>query len=308
MSAPRRKGTTLQEIVAGLQKYWADRGCLIHQPWDAEVGAGTMHPETFLRVLGPDPWKVAYAQPSRRPADGRYGENPFRLYKHQQLQVILKPPPADIQGLYLGSLVALGIDPAAHDVRFEEDNWESPALGAWGIGWQVLLDGQEITQFTYFQQAGGIDLAPISGEITYGLERIAMYLQDVDDVYEMEWAPGIPYGGVRKEEEYQLSRYSFELADVDLHRRLFDDALKEGWRLLDLDKGPRTVLPAYDWTLKASHAFNLLDARGAISVSQRAGMLLGIRKLACAIAQRYVGADTEPQTAKGDAPAAVKRA
>jgi glycyl-tRNA synthetase alpha chain len=305
-----RKGLTLQEIVAALQKYWADRGCLIHQPWDAEVGAGTMHPETFLRVLGPDPWKVAYVQPSRRPADGRYGENPFRLYKHQQLQVILKPPPADIQDVYLGSLVALGIDPAAHDVRFEEDNWESPALGAWGIGWQVLLDGQEITQFTYFQQAGGIDLAPISGEITYGLERIAMYLQDVDDVYEMEWAPGVPYGRVRKEEEYQLSRYSFELADVELHRRLFDDALKEGWRLLDLDQGRRTVLPAYDWTLKASHAFNLLDARGAISVSQRAGMLLGIRKLACAIAQRYVGADTdpEPQTAKRDTPAAVNRA
>jgi glycyl-tRNA synthetase alpha chain len=308
MNAAAGKGMTLQEIVAALQKYWADRGCLIHQPWDAEVGAGTMHPETFLRVLGPQPWRVAYVQPSRRPADGRYGENPFRLYKHQQLQVILKPPPADIQDIYLGSLVALGIDPAAHDVRFEEDNWESPALGAWGIGWQVLLDGQEITQFTYFQQAGGIDLAPISGEITYGLERIGMYLQDVDDVYDMEWAPGVPYGRVRKEEEYQLSRYSFELADTDLHRRLFDDALKEGWRLLDLDKGSRTVLPAYDWTLKASHAFNVLDARGAISVSQRAGMLLGIRKLACAIAARYVGLDTEPQTAKGDTPAAVKRA
>jgi glycyl-tRNA synthetase alpha chain len=307
MTASRRRGMTLQEIVAALQKYWADRGCLIHQPWDAEVGAGTMHPETFLRVLGPDPWKVAYVQPSRRPADGRYGENPFRLYKHQQLQVILKPPPADIQDVYLGSLVALGIDPAAHDVRFEEDNWESPALGAWGIGWQVLLDGQVITQFTYFQQAGGIDLAPISGEITYGLERIAMYLQDVDDVYEMEWAPGVPDGRVRKEEEYQLSRYSFELADTDLHRRIFEDALKEGWRLLDT-KDARIVLPAYDWTLKASHAFNVLDARGAISVSQRAGMLLGIRKLACAIAQRYVGADTEPQTAKRETPAAVKRA
>jgi glycyl-tRNA synthetase alpha chain len=293
------KGMTLQEIVAALQKYWADRGCLIHQPWDAEVGAGTMHPETFLRVLGPDPWKVAYVQPSRRPADGRYGENPFRLYKHQQLQVILKPPPADIQDVYLGSLVALGIDPAAHDVRFEEDNWESPALGAWGIGWQVLLDGQEITQFTYFQQAGGIDLAPISGEITYGLERIAMYLQDVDDVYLVEWAPGVLYGRVRKEEEYELSRYSFELADVDLHRRIFEDALKEGWRLLDT-KDPRIVLPAYDWALKASHAFNVLDARGAISVSQRAGMILGIRKFSCAIAQRYVGAE--------DAPAAVKRA
>jgi glycyl-tRNA synthetase alpha chain len=281
---------TLQDVVATLQRYWAERGCLIHQPWDAEVGAGTMHPETFLRVLGPDPWKVAYVQPSRRPADGRYGENPYRLYKHQQLQVILKPPPADIQDLYLGSLVALGIDPTAHDVRFEEDNWESPTLGAWGIGWQVLLDGQEITQFTYFQQAGGIDLAPISGEITYGLERIAMYLQDVDDVYAVQWAPGVTYGRVRKEEEYQLSRYSFELADTDLHRRLFEDALKEGWRLLE-EPGARAVLPAYDWALKASHAFNVLDARGAISVSQRAGMILGIRKLACAIAARYVGVD-----------------
>ncbi len=295
------KGMTLQDIVAALQKYWADRGCLIHQPWDAEVGAGTMHPETFLRVLGPDPWRVAYVQPSRRPADGRYGENPYRLYKHQQLQVILKPPPADFQDVYLGSLVAIGIDPAAHDVRFEEDNWESPTLGAWGIGWQVLLDGQEITQFTYFQQAGGIDLAPISGEITYGLERIAMYLQDVDDVYAVQWSEGVLYGRVRKEEEYQLSRYSFELADTDLHRRLFDDALEEGWRLLDLDKGPRTVLPAYDWALKASHAFNVLDARGAISVSQRAGMILGIRKLACAIAARYVGADAEPAAAPAEA-------
>ena len=215
--------------------------------------------------------------------------------------MILKPSPDDVQRMYLDSLEACGINPRQHDIRFEEDNWESPTLGAWGIGWQVLLDGQEITQFTYFQQAGGIDLAPISGEITYGLERIAMYLQDVDDVYFVEWAPGVLYGRVRKEEEYQLSRYSFELADVDLHRRLFEDALKEGWRLLDT-KDARIVLPAYDWTLKASHAFNVLDARGAISVSQRAGMMLGIRKLACAIAARYVGADAEPQTA------AVKRA
>ena len=184
---------TLQEIVFALERYWSDRGCLIHQPWDSEVGAGTMHPETFLRVLGTKPWRVAYVQPSRRPADGRYGDNPNRLYKHQQYQVILKPPPADIQDLYLGSLQALGIDPAAHDVRFEEDNWESPTLGAWGIGWQVLLDGQEITQFTYFQQAGGIDLAPISGEITYGLERIAMYLQDVDDVYQLRWSDDRSY-------------------------------------------------------------------------------------------------------------------
>ncbi|MFI4943445.1 MAG: glycine--tRNA ligase subunit alpha, partial [Burkholderiales bacterium] len=183
---------TLQELVFQLERFWSERGCLIHQPWDAEVGAGTMHPETFFRVLGPKPWRVGYVQPSRRPGDGRYGENPNRLYKHEQFQVILKPPPDDIQDLYLASLTAIGIDPSMHDVRFEEDNWESPTLGAWGIGWQVLLDGQEITQFTYFQQAGGIDLAPISGEITYGLERIAMYLQEKDDVYDLEWAKGTP--------------------------------------------------------------------------------------------------------------------
>jgi glycyl-tRNA synthetase alpha chain len=284
---------TLQDIIRSLEQYWAERGCLLHQPWDAEVGAGTMHPETFLRVLGRRPWRVAYVQPSRRPADGRYGENPNRLYKHHQYQVILKPAPADVQDLYLGSLTALGIDPAAHDVRFEEDNWESPTLGAWGIGWQVLLDGQEITQFTYFQQAGGIDLAPISAEITYGLERIGMYLQDVDDVYQLKWSAGQDYGTVRHEEEYELSRYSFELADTELHRRLFDSALAEARRLLDLPGG-RTVLAAYDWCLKASHAFNVLDARGAISVSQRAGLILSIRKLACAVAAAYV-AETEPQ-------------
>ncbi len=278
---------TLQEIVFKLLGYWSDRGCLIHQPWDGEVGAGTMHPETFLRVLGKEPWRVAYVQPSRRPADGRYGENPNRLYKHQQLQVILKPSPADIQDQYLDSLRAIGIDPAAHDTRFEEDNWESPTLGAWGIGWQVLLDGQEITQFTYFQQAGGIDLAPISGEITYGLERIAQYLQDKDDVYDVMWSKDVAYRAVRHEEEFELSRYSFEQADVTLHRDLFDKALAEGWRVLKLEIG-RTHLPAYDWCLKSSHAFNVLDARGAISVSQRAGMILQIRKLACAIAAAYV--------------------
>ena len=292
---------TLQEIIAALQAYWSARGCLIHQPWDSEVGAGTMHPETFLRVLGPRPWRVAYVQPSRRPADGRYGENPNRLYKHMQLQVILKPAPADVQDVYLGSLVALGIDPAAHDVRFEEDNWESPTLGAWGIGWQVLLDGLEITQFTYFQQAGGIDLAPISAEITYGLERIGMYLQDVDDVYKLRWSADRLYGEVRQEEEYELSRYSFELADTELHRRLYDNYLAEGWRVLKTPGG-RNALPAYDWCLKSSHAFNVLDARGAISVSQRAGMILGIRKLACAIAAAYV----EPPAA--DAGAEAERA
>ena len=293
------KPETLQDVIFTLQRYWAERGCLIHQPWDGEVGAGTMHPETFLRVLGPRPWNVAYVQPSRRPADGRYGDNPNRLYKHQQLQVILKPAPADIQDQYLGSLEALGIDPAAHDVRFEEDNWESPTLGAWGIGWQVLLDGQEITQFTYFQQAGGIDLAPISGEITYGLERISMYLQDVEDVYELQWSRGVKYRDVRHEEEFQLSRYSFELADVALHREVFEKAQAEGWRLLN-ECGPRSVLPAYDWCLKSSHAFNVLDARGAISVSERAGMILSIRKLACAVAAAYVGkAEGGEEVARG---------
>jgi glycyl-tRNA synthetase alpha chain len=287
---------TLQEIVFALERFWSDRGCLVHQPWDAEVGAGTMHPETFFRVLGPKPWKVAYVQPSRRPADGRYGENPNRLYKHEQLQVILKPPPSDIQDLYLKSLLVLGIDPAAHDVRFEEDNWESPTLGAWGIGWQVLLDGQEITQFTYFQQAGGIDLAPISGEITYGLERIGMYLQDVDDVYALRWSADTLYGEVRKEEEYQLSRYSFELADADLHRRLFESYLAEGWRVLKTPGG-RSMLAAYDWCLKSSHAFNVLDARGAISVTERAGLILSIRKLSCAIAAAYVAPPESPADA-----------
>jgi glycyl-tRNA synthetase alpha chain len=277
----------LQEIVFALERYWAERGCLIHQPWDVEVGAGTMHPETFLRVLGPDPWKVAYLQPSRRPADGRYGQNPNRLYKHQQYQVILKPAPTDVQDQYLGSLEALGIDLASHDARFEEDNWEAPTLGAWGIGWQVLLDGQEITQFTYFQQAGGVDLAPISAEITYGLERIAMYLQDVDDVFDLQWSQARRYREVRQEEEYQLSRYSFELADPALHRRLFESALAEGDRIL-AEAGARGALPAYDWCLKASHAFNVLDARGAISVSQRAAMILEIRRLACAVAEAHL--------------------
>src|SRR5688572_14166405 len=285
---------TLQQLIFKLSEFWASRGCLLQQPLDIEMGAGTMHPETFLRVLGPEHWSVAYVQPSRRPADGRFGENPNRLFKHHQFQVILKPAPDEAQQLYLQSLEACGVDLRAHDVRFEEDNWESPTLGAWGIGWQVLFDGQEITQFTYFQQAGGIDLAPISAELTYGIERIAMYLQDVADVYELEWAPGVRYADVRHEEEYQLSRYSFELADVDLHRDLFDKYLKEGWRTLEVP-GNRSVLAAYDWCLKTSHAFNVLDARGAISVSQRAGMILGIRKLACAIAARHAGVDKTEQ-------------
>jgi glycyl-tRNA synthetase alpha chain len=246
-----------------------------------------MHPETFLRVLGPEPWRVAYVQPSRRPTDGRYGDNPNRVYKHHQYQVILKPAPANVQDLYLDSLRALGIEPADHDVRFEEDNWESPALGAWGIGWQVLLDGQEITQFTYFQQAGGVNLSPISAEITYGLERIAMYLQDKADMFDVEWGAGVLYRKVRHEEEFELSRYSFELADVDLHMKLFEGSLGEAKRLLET-AAPRVSLAAYDWVLRASHAFNVLDARGGISVTQRASMLLQIRKLACAVAAAYV--------------------
>ena len=278
---------SLQGIISTLNTFWEQNGCLIHFGLDTEVGAGTMHPETFLRVLGPDAWRVGYVQPSRRPTDGRYGDNPNRLYKHHQYQVILKPAPANVQELYLDSLRALGIDPADHDVRFEEDNWESPALGAWGIGWQVLLDGQEITQFTYFQQAGGINLSPISAEITYGLERIAMYLQDKADVYDVEWAPGVSYRKVRHEEEFELSRYSFELADVDLHMKLFEGALGEAKRLLDT-AGPRVALAAYDWVLRASHAFNVLDARGGISVTQRASMLLQIRKVACGVAAAHV--------------------
>jgi glycyl-tRNA synthetase alpha chain len=254
-------------------------------------------------VLGSRHWNVAYVQPSRRPADGRFGENPNRLFKHHQFQVVLKPSPDDVQQQYLDSLEACGIDLRQHDVRFEEDNWESPTLGAWGIGWQVLLDGQEITQFTYFQQAGGIELAPISGEITYGLERIGMYLQDVDDVYKLRWSADTLYGEVRKEEEFELSRYSFELADPDLHRRLFESYLAEGWRVLKTPGG-RTTLPAYDWCLKSSHAFNVLDARGAISVTERAGMILNIRKLACAIAKAHV-TPLEPEKPAESAPAGI---
>jgi glycyl-tRNA synthetase alpha chain len=285
---------TLQEIIFALERYWAERGCLIHQPWDAEVGAGTMHPETFLRVLGPKPWKVAYVQPSRRPTDGRYGQNPNRLYKHEQFQVILKPAPIDVQEVYLGSLVALGIDPASHDVRFEEDNWESPTLGAWGIGWQVLLDGLEITQFTYFQQAGGIDLAPISAEITYGLERIAMYLQDVDNVFDLvytRWRDRgqervLRYGDVFHQNEVEQSKYNFEQSDPKILLDQFGLFEAESARLMAAD----LALPAYESLLKAAHTFNLLDARGAISVTERATYIARIRKLARAVAQSYFAA------------------
>ncbi len=283
---------TFQDTILKLQRYWADRGAIIQEPYDLEVGAGTMAPETFLRVLGPKPYKVAYVQPSRRPADGRYGENPNRLYKHQQLQVILKPTPDDVLDQYLGSLEAIGIDLRKHDIKFEEDNWEAPTLGAWGIGWQVMLDGLEITQFTYFQQCGGMDLDLVPAEITYGLERIVAFLQNVDSVYEIEWAPGVKYADVRLADEQQFSVYNFELADVDALWKEFEIHERECQRLLDLfrkskdlDRFP--VLPAYDRALKCSNIFNLLDARGAISVTERVGVIARVRRLAVGVAQAW---------------------
>jgi len=275
----------IQTLILRLSQYWGEQGCVVQQPLDIEVGAGTMHPETFLRVLGPEPYRVAYVQPSRRPADARYGENPFRLGKHLQMQVILKPSPADVQELYLASLRALGIDPTVHDVRFEEDNWESPTLGAWGVGWQVLLDGMEITQFTYFQQAGGLDLKPISAELTYGLERIAMFLQRKQSAYEISWG-GLTYGQVRHQDEVELSRYAFEVADVDMLRRHFEDWEREAGRCLEVE--PPLVLPALEATLKMSHLFNLLDARGAVSVAERVVLIARVRKLAVRAAKAYL--------------------
>ncbi len=321
---------TFQELILRLQAFWAERGCVLQQPYDVEVGAGTMAPETFLRVLGPKPYKVAYVQPSRRPADGRYGENPNRLFKHMQLQVILKPPPENVQELYLESLRAIGIDLRQHDIKFEEDNWESPTLGAWGIGWQVMLDGLEITQFTYFQQCGGVDLNPISAELTYGLERIAAFLQDVDSIYDIVWArdpeTGRPttYGDVRLADEVQFSVYNFELADVEKTWKQFELCEAECKGLLgryaDIEKeqNPRPVSPkngetrarpelvkgtghpevrdksrfpllgAYDLCLKCSHLFNILDARGAISVTERVGVIARVRALAVGIAKAWV--------------------
>jgi glycyl-tRNA synthetase alpha chain len=322
MPTAKQNAPTFQELILRLSNFFADYGCVLQQPHDLEVGAGTMAPETFLRVLGPQPYKVAYVQPSRRPADGRYGENPNRLYKHTQLQVILKPPPEDVQELYLKSLEAIGIDLRQHDIKFEEDNWESPTLGAWGIGWQVMLDGLEITQFTYFQQCGQVDLDPISAELTYGLERIAAFLQDVNSIYEIVWARDpktgkeATYGDVRLADELQFSVYNFELADVDRawkHLELFEDECKE---LLgefakltaekkEAGKKERTVdedfpahlreqirrfpvLPALDLCLKCSHLFNILDARGAISVTERVGVIARIRQLAVGVAKAWV--------------------
>ncbi len=290
-----QKGPTFQNLILQLQKYWGDLGCVIQQPYDVEVGAGTMHPETFLRVLGSQPYRVAYVQPSRRPADGRYGENPNRLFKHHQLQVILKPSPPDIQDLYLRSLSAIGLRLADHDVRFEEDNWESPTLGAWGVGWQVLLDGLEITQFTYFQQSGGIDLDPVPAELTYGLDRICAYLQGVDSVYDVRWSDDRTYGDVRLQEEQEFSAYNFEYADPLITRKLFELHEKEATQLLDRyesedSAGARRfpILGAYDHCLKCSHLFNLLDSRGVISTTERAQLIGRVRQIACRVAKDFL--------------------
>ena len=273
-----------QDIIMTLQKFWARQGCLIWQPYDLEKGAGTFNPATFLKCLGPKPWSVAYVEPSRRPTDGRYGENPNRLQHYYQYQVIIKPAPKDIQKLYLDSLKAIGLDPKKHDIRFVEDDWESPTLGAWGLGWEVWLDGMEITQFTYFQQVGGIDLNPISVEITYGLERLAMYSQKKDSVFDVIWQDGITYGQVHLEDEKQWSRYNFEEADVELLKRHFTDWEKEALRLIE----KKMVLPAYDAVMKCSHLFNLLDARGAISVTERTNFISKVRNLARKVAENYL--------------------
>jgi len=308
----KKNSLTFQELILRLQSFWAEQGCVLQQPFDVEVGAGTMAPETFLRVLGGKPYNVAYLQPSRRPADGRYGENPNRLYKHTQLQVILKPPPEDVQDLYLRSLEAIGIDLRQHDLKFEEDNWESPTLGAWGIGWQVMLDGLEITQFTYFQQCGGVDLDPISAELTYGLERIAAFLQDVDSIYDIVWARDpkdaskvFTYGDVRFADELQMSVYNFEAANVEnlwthlgLYERECQELLRDFEELskkrdrYEIQRFP--LLGAFELCLKCSHLFNLLDARGAISVTERVGVIARIRQLAVGVAKAWVQQQENP--------------
>ena len=273
-----------QDLILSLQNFWAKKGCALLQPYDIEVGAGTFHPATFLRVLGPEPWKTAYVEPSRRPTDGRYGENPNRLQHYYQYQVIIKPSPDDSQGLYLESLSALGVDQTKHDIRFVEDDWESPTLGAWGLGWEVWLDGMEITQFTYFQQAGGIDLKPVAVEITYGIERIAMYLQGIDNVYDLEWTKGIKYGDVHHRGEVEFSKYNFEESDPEMLFKLFDMYERESSRVIA--KG--LILPAYDYCLKCSHTFNLLQARGAISITERTGYIGRVRNLAKSVAEAYL--------------------
>ena len=279
--------STFQGLILALQTYWAEQGCVLLQPYDMEVGAGTFHPATFLRAIGPEPWAAAYVQPSRRPTDGRYGDNPNRLQHYYQFQVVIKPSPLDIQDLYLGSLKTLGIDPLVHDIRFVEDNWESPTLGAWGLGWEVWLNGMEVTQFTYFQQVGGLDCAPVTGEITYGLERIAMYLQGVESVYDLVWTRKptgvVTYGDVFHQNEVEMSAYNFEQADTDGLFLAFDRFEAENRRLIDAD----LPLPAYEMVIKASHAFNLLDARHAISVTERARFIGRVRAMARAVAETY---------------------
>jgi len=275
---------TFQELVLSLENFWAKHGCVIQQPYDIEVGAGTSNPATFLRVLGPEPWNVAYVEPSRRPQDGRYGENPNRLQHYYQYQVILKPSPINIQEIYLKSLESFGVDPLKHDIRFVEDDWESPTLGAWGLGWEVWLDGLEITQFTYFQQAGGFELKPVAGEITYGIERIAMFLQGVDNVYDLKWNQAVSYGDVHHKGEVEWSVHNFEEADIPLHLRLFDEYERESLRLVE--RG--LVLPAYDYCLKCSPAFNILDARGAVSVTERTHFIGRVRNLARRVAEAYL--------------------
>jgi glycyl-tRNA synthetase alpha chain len=288
-------GLTFQDLILRLSQFWVRHGCVLQQPYDVEMGAGTMHPETFLRVLGPASYRVAYVQPSRRPADGRYGENPNRLYKHTQFQVILKPSPADVQDLYLKSLAAIGIELKEHDIRFEEDNWESPTLGAWGIGWQILLDGLEITQFTYFQQSGGLDLDPISVELTYGLERICQFLQDAESVYDLRWSNDKTYGDIRLAEEQQFSEYSFDRSDAEsirsefeLHEKQAKDLLESFSALEGKNNTRFPILAAYDHTLKCSHLFNLMDARGVISTTERAALMGRVRAVACRTAAAYL--------------------
>jgi glycyl-tRNA synthetase alpha chain len=330
--APSQNPLTFQDLILRLQTFWAEHGCVLQQPYDVEVGAGTMAPETFLRVLGPKPYCVGYVQPSRRPADGRYGENPNRLFKHMQYQVILKPPPENVQDLYLDSLTALGIDLRKHDIKFEEDNWESPTLGAWGIGWQVMLDGLEITQFTYFQQCGGLDLDPISAELTYGLERITAFLQDVDSIYDITWVIGpdgrpVKYGEIRLQDELQFSVYNFEAADVEKawkHLELYESECQAllNQYAVGTTKSKRSketpeqessvnlfsaaerkrfpVLAAFDLCLKCSHLFNILDARGAISVTERVGVIARIRALAVGVAKAYVDQQRAEATNGGE--------
>jgi glycyl-tRNA synthetase alpha chain len=291
----RIQGLTFQDLILKLSQFWVKQGCVLQQPYDVEVGAGTMHPETFLRVLGPDPYRVGFVQPSRRPADGRYGENPNRLYKHSQFQVILKPSPVDVQDIYLNSLEAIGINLKEHDIRFEEDNWESPTLGAWGIGWQILLDGLEITQFTYFQQSGGIDLDPISVELTYGLERICAFLQGVESVYDLRWSADKTYGDIRLREEQQLSEYSFNRSDASAIRAEFELHEKQAKELVEgfkdsigTERARYPLLSAYDHCLKCSHLFNMMDARGVISTTERAALMGRVRTVACRTAAAYL--------------------